>query len=163
MLGGSKMTFWTGEQVMETLLGCPDWADKSTELKRWCLCPAEYGFESQSWHLCPWARHSTISFSPPRCKWVPVRAEMVYLNDKHGTRYLAAPAVYSPGSWDGLRNDLGPVTRGNNVEAPWASLRGGPVTWALYKKPLLLFLLLLLYQVHSNNGDYTLPVFSIMI
>ena len=35
-------------------------ADNSTELKLWCFCSAECGFESRSWHLCSWARHLTI-------------------------------------------------------------------------------------------------------
>ena len=34
--------------------------DKSTEFKLWWFCSAECGFESRSWHLCPWARHFTI-------------------------------------------------------------------------------------------------------
>ncbi len=55
--------------------------------------------------------------SSPRSKWVPVRAEMVLVIDLVWcSTYLAAQAVYSPGSWEGLRNNVnGPVTRGNNV------------------------------------------------
>ena len=41
-------------------IGCRGRVDKNTELKLWCFCSAECGFESWSWHLCPWARHLTI-------------------------------------------------------------------------------------------------------
>ena len=38
----------------------------------------ECGFESQPWHLCPWARHLIIIASLHQgVKWVPVRAELV--------------------------------------------------------------------------------------
>ena len=40
-------------------MGCRGRVNKSTELKLWCFCSAECGFESRSWHLCPWARHLT--------------------------------------------------------------------------------------------------------
>ena len=66
---------------------------------------AECGFESRPWHLCPWARHLIIIASlHPGVKWVPVRAELVdypYMRC-NGSNW----AVYSPGSWDGFRNDL---------------------------------------------------------
>ena len=55
-------------------------------------------------------------FSPPRSKWVPVRAELV----------VAGWAVYSPGSWDGFRNDLCTWWAGGN-NAPWALEFGGYV------------------------------------
>ncbi len=63
-------------------------------------------------------------FSSPRSKWVPVRAEMVLVIDLAWcATYMAAQAVYSQGSWDGLQNEInGPVTRGNNVGEPWASM-----------------------------------------
>ena len=66
---------------------------------------AECGFESRPWHLCPWARHLIIIASlHPGVKWVPVRAELVdepYMRC-NGSNW----AIYSPGSWDGFRNDL---------------------------------------------------------
>ena len=63
---------------------------------------AECGFESRPWHLCPWARHLIIIASlHPGVKWVPVRAELVDMRC-NGSNW----AVYSPGSWDGFRNDL---------------------------------------------------------
>ena len=42
------------------IVACYGRADKSTWLKLWWFCLAECGFEAQSWHLCPWARHFTI-------------------------------------------------------------------------------------------------------
>ena len=45
---------------MYHFVGCRGRVDKSTELKLWCFCSAECGFESRSWHLCPWARHLTM-------------------------------------------------------------------------------------------------------
>ena len=51
------------------------------------------GSESQSWHLCPWARHLTISLSPPRGKWVPARAEMVLVNC---ATYIWQHGLYTP-------------------------------------------------------------------
>ena len=47
-------------------------------------------------------------FSPPRGKWVPVRAEMVIVLDLVA-QVNYAHAVYSPGSWDGLRNESGVI------------------------------------------------------
>ena len=70
----------------------------------------ECGFEPRSRprRLCPWARHFTIIASPPpRSKWVPVRAELVVAFDQPCMRQNGSNwAVYSPGSWDGFRNDL---------------------------------------------------------
>ena len=51
-------------------VGCHGRAEKSTELKLWCFCSVECGFESLSWHLCPWARHLTLITSlHPGLNW----------------------------------------------------------------------------------------------
>ena len=39
---------------MYMYVGCHGRANKSNELKLWYLCTAECGFESHSWHLCPY-------------------------------------------------------------------------------------------------------------
>ena len=84
----------------------------------------ECGFESQPWHLCPWARHLIIIASlHPGVKWVPVRAELV---DEH------RPYMRCNGSnWAEMVQEwcMSLKSRGNN--APWA-----PLSWwirALYK------------------------------
>ena len=67
----------------------------------------ECGFESRPWHLCPWARHLTIIASlHPGVKWVPVRAELVDYHRPYMRCNGSNWAVYSPGSWDGFRNDV---------------------------------------------------------
>ena len=68
---------------------------------------AECGFESRPWHLCPWARHLIIIASlHPGVKWVPVRAELVDKPRPYMRCNGSNWAVYSPGSWDGFRNDV---------------------------------------------------------
>ena len=68
---------------------------------------AECGFESRPWHLCPWARHLTIIASlHPGVKWVLMRAELVDYPRPYMRCNGSNWAVYSPGSWDGFRNDL---------------------------------------------------------
>ena len=71
------------------------------------LVLAECGFESRPWHLCPWARHLIIIASlHPGVKWVPVRAELVDYPRPYMRCNGSNWAVYSPGSWDGFRNDV---------------------------------------------------------
>ena len=92
---------------------------------------AECGFESRPWHLCPWAKHLIIIASlHPGVKWVPVRAELVDQPRPYMRCNGSNWAVYSPGSWDGFRNDVWALWAGGN-NAPWA-----PLSWwirALYK------------------------------
>ena len=87
-------------------LGCLGRADKSTEFKLWRFCSAECGFESRSWHLCPWARHFTViaSLHPGVNGYLWGQSWFLWWISLDCSTYLAAQAVYSPGSWDGLRN-----------------------------------------------------------
>ena len=108
---------------------------------------AECGFESRPWHLCPWARHLTIIASLHLgVKWVPVRVGWYGCNGCNGCNG-SNWAVYSPGSWDGFRNDLWALW------ALWAGvimrlehhLVGGYVR---YISPYIIILLLLIATRH---------------
>ena len=65
----------TGLQLME---GGVSWPSGLAYWTQVLVLAAECGFESRTWHLCPWTRHLTI-IAPlhPGVKWVPVRAELV--------------------------------------------------------------------------------------
>ena len=60
--------------------------------------------------LWPWKKLKNVIVSlHPRSQWVPVRAELVVVFDQlymYMRRDGSNWAAYSPGSWDGFRNDL---------------------------------------------------------
>ena len=81
-------------------------------VRRICVLMAESSeceFESwlQPWYLCPWARHFTIiaSLHPEENGYLWGQSWLLCLISpmrRNGSNW----AVYSPGSWDGFRNDL---------------------------------------------------------
>ena len=94
-------------------------------LRQTCILMAESsecGFESWPWCLRPWAIKTLCHncFSPPRSKWVPDEYSVgccVWLG------LCVIELCYSPGSWDGFRNDLW-VWWAGVIKALWA-----PVWW----------------------------------
>ena len=87
-------------------------AVKSTRFKLWCLI-------SRVWvcDACVLEQDTlTISFSPPRGKWVPVRAEMVLVIDLDEQCICCTGCILPTRElrWfkHGLRNDLRPSDQG---------------------------------------------------
>ena len=66
------------------------------------------------------AQDALLLLFTKRYKWVPVRAEMVLVIDLAlCATYSATQAVYSQGSWDGLRNEKGQWSGVIMFEALW--------------------------------------------
>ena len=79
------------------IVGLLDSADKSTKLKLWCFCSAEFGFGPGCDTFVP--EHDTLlynCFSPPRSKWVPVRAQLVIVIDKLSALHIWQHRLYTP-------------------------------------------------------------------
>ena len=79
----------------------------------------ECGFESRSWHLCPWARYFTIIASlHPGEKMGTCEGRGWNLNEKaFGAIWTVAQIVYSQGSWETLKKGCyWPYDQGINVK-----------------------------------------------
>ena len=110
----------------------------------------ECGFESQPrpWYLCPWARHFTVIASLyPGGTCEGRGGNCVWLAPK----MVAHNGLYTPqGAEKDCRNDIGPVTRGNNIiycNVLWDFLQ---LCSARNKTDLLLLLLLLFWLLGSS-------------